>query len=377
MIVLIPAYEPDEKLIGLVERLFGTGEELSIVVVDDGSGPDYDTVFAAVARLGCTVIGHSRNRGKGFALKRGFEHVESHFPGHDVVCADCDGQHNVDDILRVARKVATAGVSRSAGARSGPAAMVLGGRRFTGRVPATSRFGNAVTRIVFARATGQRLYDTQTGLRAYPHSMLPWLCSVGGDRFEYELDVLLHASEAGMTIREVPIQTIYLEGNASSHFRPLVDSARVYAPLVKFSLSSIAAFAVDVVLLFVVNALTANLLLSVVAARVVSANVNFLTNRRVVFARGPERSMATCAARYFALAGTLMIANFALLHVLYEHAQVNLVIAKLTTEAALFLASYQVQKRVVFGHCADAPVPTASAPMVEVSARSERRTATV
>ena len=370
MIVLIPAYEPDDKLLGLVERLFRSGESLSVVVVDDGSGPEYDSVFAAVARLGCTVIGHPRNRGKGFALKRGFEHVESHFPGRDVVCADCDGQHSVVDILRVAREVAVQ--------RSGTGCMVLGGRRFTGRVRAKSRFGNAATRIVFARATGQGLYDTQTGLRAYPHSMLRWLCSVEGERFEYELNVLLHASEAGMTIREVPIQTIYLEGNASSHFRPLIDSARVYAPLVKFSLSSIAAFLVDVGLLFMANALTGNLLLSVVTARVVSSNVNFLTNRRLVFARRNERSIASSAARYFALAGGVMMANFALLHVFYERAGVSLVLAKFATEAALFVASYQIQRRVVFGDRAierDA-APATSAPPV-VMRRDERHTTTV
>ena len=367
MIVLIPAYEPDDKLIGLVERIFRSGESLAVVVVNDGSGPEYDPVFAAVALLGCIVIGHSRNRGKGFALKRGFEFVERHFSGHDVVCADCDGQHSVIDILRVARAVAAS-----------EHAMVLGSRRFTGQVPAASRFGNAVTRVVFARSTGHRLYDTQTGLRAYPQSMLRWLCTVEGDRFEYELNLLLHASEAGMTIQEVPIETIYLEGNASSHFRPLIDSARVYAPLVKFSLSSIAAFVVDVVLLFVIAAVTGNLLLAVVTARVVSSNVNFLVNRRLVFDRRDKRTTVGCAGRYFALVAAIMAANFALIHAMYERVGANLVLSKFTTEAVLFVASYQIQKRLVFPTPSTSTDPTAFPAATPVNARrAERRTSTV
>jgi putative flippase GtrA len=337
VIVLIPAYEPDERLLRLAERLLEVGQGLSVLVVDDGSGPEYAHLFRRAAAIGCTVIGHFPNRGKGFALKRGFEHAETHFPGQDVVCADCDGQHSVVDILRVARAVATP-----------PAAVVLGARRFTGRVPLASRFGNTATRIAFARSTGRILFDTQTGLRGYPHSMLTWLRSVGGDRFEYELDLLLHASEADMTIKEVPIETIYLDGNASSHFRPLIDSARVYAPLMKFSLSSIVAFVVDVVVLFVMAAVTGNLLASVVTARVMSSNVNFFTNRRLVFGALRGRSVARCALRYFSLAASIMSANYLLMHLFHERAGAALALAKFATEALLFAASYQIQKRLVF-----------------------------
>ncbi|MEO8694610.1 MAG: GtrA family protein [Acidimicrobiales bacterium] len=337
MIVVIPAYEPDMKLIRLIEEIAATGDGIKVLLVNDGSAPQYDAIFDRAAALGCTVIGHRINRGKGFALKQGFDYVERYFPGHDVVCADCDGQHSVIDILRVAETVA-----------AHPNAMVLGSRRFTGRVPLTSRFGNAVTRVVFARSTGQRLYDTQTGLRGYPGSMLAWLRTVQGERFEYELNVLLEAAEVGVTIRELPVETIYLEGNASSHFRPLVDSARVYAPLVKFSLSSLGAFGLDVALLVATRALTGNLLVSVVSARVVSSTFNFVTNRRLVFCRGHGRTAAECARRYFGLVVAIMTVNYSLMYALYERLGAGLLLAKLVTEAALFGASYQVQKRFVF-----------------------------
>jgi putative flippase GtrA len=312
-------------------------------LVNDGSGPEYDSIFDRAAQLGCIVIGHPINRGKGFALKRGFEFIERFFSGCDVVCADCDGQHSVIDILRVAKAVAAR-----------PDTLVLGSRRFTGRVPMASRFGNAITRVVFARSTGQRLYDTQTGLRGYPASMLPWLQTVHGDRFEYELEVLLQAADKGVTIQELPVETIYIDGNASSHFRPVVDSARVYAPLVKFSLSSLSAFVVDLVLLLLAARLTGNLLVSVVAARVVSSTVNFVANRRLVF--GPdERSSFGCASRYFALVAVVVWVNYAAMWVLYERLGVALLPAKLVTETALFVASYQAQKRLIFAGRAALP----------------------
>jgi putative flippase GtrA len=236
-----------------------------------------------------------------------------------------------------------------------PDRLVLGSRKFTGTVPATSRFGNAATRIAFARSTGQRLYDTQTGLRGYPASLLEWLQTIDGDRFEYELNVLLQAAEAGLTIKELPIETIYLEGNASSHFRPLIDSARVYAPLVKFSLSSLTAFATDLGLLLAVKGLTDNLFVAVVTARLVSSTINFATNRHLVFGNRRGRSFTASAVRYFSLVGAIMCANYASMHFLYETVGLGLLSSKLITEAGLFTASYQLQKRLVFTPSDDEP----------------------
>lgn len=335
MILLIPAYEPDARLVELVADIRRTAPHQGVLVVDDGSGPAYAPVFAAVRDLGAEVIGHPVNRGKGYALKQGFAHVAAHHPGHDVVSADCDGQHRLDDILRVAERL-----------RAGDAAIVLGARAFTGDVPARSRFGNELTRGVFHWLTGLRLRDTQTGLRGYPAAQLEWLRTVEGDRFEYEIEVLLAARRAGLDLVEVPIATVYLDGNRSSHFDPLRDSIRVYLPLVKFGLSSIAAFVVDTTLFFALMALTGDLLLAVIGARATSASMNFVVNDRLVF--HGDRSRADAAWRYGALVAALLGANYALLRVLTGPLGVPLVPAKLATEVALFAVSFGVQRAVVF-----------------------------
>ncbi|MHA7279559.1 GtrA family protein [Arthrobacter sp. MDT2-2] len=381
MIILIPAYEPDAKLPALVGDLLSADPRLLVLVVDDGSGPRFTAMFDDARRAGATVIGYPSNRGKGQALKTGFGYAERHHPGEGVVCADSDGQHAVPDILQVAARVrgttpgtahgtvpGTARGTRGSVRRAG-STMILGERAFDGDVPVRSRLGNALTRTLFRLAAGARLHDTQTGLRGYPAEMLPWLQSVRGNRYEYELNLLLQAGRAGHRIDSITISTIYLAGNSSSHFRPLVDSARIYAPLLAFSLSSLAAFGIDLAAFVVLGLLTDFLLLAVVGARVLSSSVNFLANRRLVFTEGRHRPLSAAALRYFTLVVALFAANYAGIFLLTD-AGVPEVAAKVFTEAALFITSFTVQKRFLPGRGA-APTPPVPRPVLPPAGGTE------
>ncbi len=349
MIVLIPSFEPDDRLEQIVGDLI-TQSGLHVVVVDDGSGPEYADHMSAVADLGATVLTHPVNRGKGAALRTGIEHILQAHPGESVVCADSDGQHSPVDVLRVAARL-----------DEGDSAMVLGVRRFTGRVPMRSRVGNGVTARLFRALTGISLGDTQTGLRAYPAATLPWLLTIPGDRFEWELRVLLAAARDHRPIEQVEIATIYLEENASSHFRPLQDSARIYRQLLGFASSSLAGFALDAALLAVLVALGVPLVWSVLAARVVSASANYALNRRWVFGRGETPTPHRIALpRYAALAGVILVANELLIHALVNVTG-SLVVSKLVTELALFSVSFAVQRTVVFARSHQASRDAATA----------------
>lgn len=343
MIILIPAYEPDQQLPALIRSIRDAEPWATVVVVDDGSGPEYKDVFDGVKALGCHVIGYVRNRGKGFALKTGFGFIADHIPGHNVVCADSDGQHTIVDILRVGAAV-----------KPGSAAMVLGTRNFTGGVPARSKFGNNATRLLFTLATGERISDTQTGLRGYPAAMLPYLRSVRGERYEYELNLLLEAKQNGYAIHTVDIATVYLDHNSGSHFRPVADSVRIYAPLLKFLASSFAAFLVDTVVFLLLTLVTDSLLLAVVGARAVSSAVNFLVNRRVVFEHGRDRPAAAAGLRYFSLVIVLLAANYGLIYALDALSMAALP-AKILAEIALLAVSYAVQQRFLFAPAGDIP----------------------
>lgn len=336
MFVLIPSYQPDVRLIGLVSELRDALPGAHVLVVDDGSGVDYAQFFDAAVRLGAMVIAHPVNRGKGEALKLGFEYVRRAFPGEAVVTADSDGQHRIHDIARVAEELC---------GQAEPT-LVLGGRAFTGEVPLRSRVGNTMTRGVFRFATGLAVHDTQTGLRGYPAELLGWACDVPGERFEYELGVLLEAATTGIPVREITIDTVYLGKNESSHFRPVVDSFRVLRPLLSFSAVSLLSFLLDFIALLSLNALTGNLLLSVVLARAFSGSVNFVLNRKLVFNASAGRP-GWQAVRYLALALVLMFSSYGLLRVLTA-VGLSLAGAKVLSEVGLYLASYTVQRMFVF-----------------------------
>jgi glycosyltransferase involved in cell wall biosynthesis len=344
VIVLIPSYEPGAHLVPLVGSLVALRPDVEVVVVDDGSGRAYAEVFADARLAGATVLHHPENRGKGAALKTGFAFASERCPDEDIVTADADGQHTPSDILRIADEL-------RADAGTGTAALVLGVRDLRGDVPLRSRFGNAVARGLFRVAAGWRSSDTQTGLRGIPASMREWAREVPGERFEYEIEVLLRVRGAGFIAREVPIETVYLEQNASSHFRPVADSWRVTLPLLAFAGSSLIAFLADTVTLLLLSAVlpagSLSLVAAVVIARIVSASLNFAVNRRFVFPRGGAHDIRRQARRYVLLAAVLLASNVMWMAALTSFGM-PLIAAKIVTEAVLFLLSYLVQRQVVF-----------------------------
>ena len=335
MYVLIPAYQPDARLPRLILELHRADPSSKIVVVDDGSGQKFSDIFEASATAGAHVISYEHNRGKGYALREGFTWIRDVAGDSQecVVTADADGQHTLNDIFRVGRTCTDTGKS------------VLGVREFVGHVPARSRIGNTATSALFWLATGWKLKDTQTGLRAFPVALLPALLEVQGNRYEYELRVLLHLAKFRHPVTQIPIETIYEAGNPTSHFRPLQDSARIWAPLLKFAASSGVATVIDYVLVLVLNALTGALFFPVVAARLVSASVNFAMNRRVFEATGVP--LRRSALRYAALAVAVVAGSYTMLAVL-TGIGMPLWIAKIIADTTMYLVSFSAQSRYVF-----------------------------
>ena len=334
MIVVIPAYEPDEKLLRVVAEL-KRDTDYAIVVVNDGSSEAAEPVFAALPE-GVTLLRHAQNRGKGRALKTAYEYIAAHFPQSEgIVTVDADGQHLPADVVRVSEDW-----------EAHPEALVLGSRRFTGTVPWRSRAGNAITRVVFRLSTGVSVYDTQTGLRAFAVSSIPMMLEMRGERYEYEINVLLYATRQHMPIREVTIETVYIADNASSHFHPMRDSWRIYKMILLFAASSLLAAAVDYVLVLSLSALFAKqaqgLLWSVVLARVISSFLNYMLNRKLVFEDCSRRSVF----RYYLVAAGIMAANYGLLSLI--SGVMPLALAKLLVELALYPLSLYLQRRFVF-----------------------------
>ena len=338
--LIIPAYKPAKELLGLLAQFEGNDDFLPIVV-DDGSGAEFLPIFDALPP-GVTLLRHPENRGKGAALKTAFRHVLEACPQCGLaVTADADGQHRYEDILRVCKTAA-----------ANPGALVLGSRKFEGDVPLRSRFGNGVTRKVFSVASGVSVYDTQTGLRAFDRELLKRFAEIPGERYEYEINMLLTAAQSGVPILEEWIETVYLEDNASSHFNPLRDSLKIYMCIFKFAASSLLAFAIDYALALLLKALTASwpaalsLNFSVIVARLVSATVNFTVNRRVVF-NGNE-SLGKALLKYAALAGVVLALNLALMHLLTIRLGWPFALSKILVEVLLFCMNFVVQGKFVY-----------------------------
>lgn len=341
MYIIIPAYEPDQRLVNLVATIRQELSDVSVIVVNDGSDITYQHVYDKTVTLGATLLSHSYNKGKGAALKTAFSYLlEKGAADEDeyLVTIDSDGQHLVSDMLKVADAV-----------NEKQSTLVLGSRAFVGQVPARSRFGNLVTAKLFGLVTGQAIGDTQTGLRAMSTRLLPWLLGLSGDRFEYEFHMLLEAKKSGVLIEEVPIETIYLNSNESSHFRPIRDSLRIYAPFITFLGTALTATLLDALALIILMTLTNNLLLSVVVARVMSAGTQWFLNANLVFRNTRSHPMQTLS-RYVVLVLVMLACHYLLIKSLIGIG-LGLLLAKIVTETILFMISYRFQDRFVFASC--------------------------
>lgn len=264
---------------------------------------------------------------------------EELWDGNVIGVMDCDGQHLPEDMMKLFTFAATHRKT-----------MVLGVREVGKDMPLKSRLGNQITRTVFRLLSGVKVTDTQTGLRAFSSELLDQLISVEGERYEYEMNVLMVLAKAGIPIEEVPIHTIYRDkNNSGSHFRAVQDSIRIYKDIFKFMLSSFSSFILDYVLfsLFMIFLphTVALVLVANIAARMISAFYNYCMNCRFVF---HTRKKASTALEYFELAAFILFMNNVILEILVQFLGLSVYPAKLITECVLFLLSWMIQNRVIF-----------------------------
>lgn len=344
--IIIPAYKPDEKLIGTLQALVKAGFS-DLLIVNDGSGEAFAPIFAQVEAFEqVTLLHHTVNRGKGAALKTALRFFKENRPDFlGAVTADADGQHTAEDIAAVAKRMAETNH------------IVLGCRDFSGKdVPARSRFGNRFTCGTFRLFFGMNIADTQTGLRGYPRDTIEGLLSVEGDRFEYETQMLFYISSQGLPLEQVGIRTVYIEENASSHFRPIVDSLRIYSLILKYLFSSVAATVIDAGVFFLLKQFPLIAIPMVpltfpaaFLARAISSFTNYLINAKAVFKGQTNRKTL---ARYYLLAVAQIAVSaacvFAIEHLLQIRAAWLSTLIKLAVDTTLFFISFRIQHKWVF-----------------------------
>lgn len=347
IIVVIPCYRPDEKLLQLILDLHKINLS-EIILVNDGSEEFCNPTFAAATdQLGCILLSHPENLGKGMALKTGFAYILENFKDDDlaIVCADCDGQHTANDIKRI-------GIA----AADSHGGLIMGCRNFSeNNIPLRSRIGNKITRSTFKFFCGVKVSDTQTGLRGFDRPLIKRFMRTKGARFEYEMNMLIDAKENNVPIIQVPISTIYINGNETSKFSVFKDSLLVYRVFLKFMLISLSSLVIDCLLFtFVLWLCQSNfptlskamaILISTISSRFCSSLFNYTFNKKTVF---NSKNANHTFVKYYILCGVQMLLSATLVSLFSNFLPVFEVIVKLFVDTLLFFLSFVIQREWVF-----------------------------
>ena len=340
-IIIIPALNPDEKLISYVIQ---AGEK-QILIIDDGSSDDCRFIFDFLEeKEECIVLRHAINMGKGRALKDAFNYCLTNLSqtASGVITVDSDGQHSVEDVLRM--KEALTEYTDS---------LILGARNFSQEnVPPKSAFGNKMTRVVIRLLYGGNIADTQTGLRAMSYQVLPAFLTLFGERFEYETGMLIEALQKKIPIKEIEIKTIYYAENKGTHFRPVSDSWKIYklifGTFFKYAFSSFSSSIIDLgsfqlfsYLLKGTN-LSVQVWMATILARIISSLYNYCVNRNIVFKQDCKGN--NTFLKYYILCVCQMCTSAALVYLFVRVIGLPRLFIKVIVDMLLFFVSFRIQK---------------------------------
>lgn len=349
IVILIPAYCPEEGMIAFIEKLHNSFA--NIVVVNDGCSEEYKHIFDAVS-VNAKIVKHETNKGKGRALKTGYEYIKANYPECvGVVSADADGQHTVTDIVKCCEIF-----------KNNDTSVIFGCRDFKSdtAIPPRSRFGNRLTSRLMKFFCDIELSDTQTGLRVVPSSLLDEMINIKGERYEYEMNAILRLKELDVAFVEVPIEVIYIDDNSSSHFNPIKDSIRIYKLFVKFCLSSFGSSILDLLLFtivcFVLNPNKLGLIsghfvtvyyvvIATVVARIFSGIFNYYINRWIF---GNRSKVTVSGPKYLLLWFVQMCLSAVIVTGLAFALPIHETIIKMLVDTTLFFISYKIQQKWVF-----------------------------
>ena len=329
-LIIIPALNPDKRLIDMVIKLKTSGLK-NILVVDDGSSSM--RIFNKLEKMDVKIIHHEVNKGKGCALKTAFANYGKYFKKIDgFITVDADGQHSVSDILNISNQL--------------DKNIIFGVRNFKEKnVPFRSKFGNKFSSLFLYFSTGMKLNDTQTGLRAFPVSYKDFLLNIEGERFEYEMNVLMELAKNKENIISVPIETIYENDNKGSHFHALKDSMIIYGDFFRYVFVAILSAAIDLTLFTIFLKTNNIIMLSTICARIISGLINFILNK--VYSFKANDNFLKQFILYLILFTLNMFVSGGIVTLL-KFIPTSKTFIKAIVDIIIFLVNYYVQKRYIF-----------------------------
>lgn len=261
-----------------------------------------------------------------------------------MLTSDSDGQHAVNDTLAVAKKMSETNN------------FTLGIRNFNDpSVPFKSKAGNKITSRIFKLMFGKWISDTQTGLRGIPHYMLKECMKYVGEKYDYEITMLIGATRS-LPYEEVIIDTIYIDDNATSHFNPILDSWKIYKVMLNsffgFMMSSLASSAVDIGLFAILSKIVfrsfivySPIIISTVIARICSSLFNYKINKNVIFKYQTGKAMFI---KYGTLVVCTMLVSALLVDKITLLLKIDSTIIKIIVDSSLYFVNFYIQKDFVF-----------------------------
>ena len=332
-IALIPAYKPTHSLITLAQILLQ--RNFIVIIVNDGSPSAFDSVFTQLPPQ-AILLKNAINLGKGAALKHGINYAINHFPNAKcIITLDCDGQHSVDDVLNLRDKFIANKVD-----------LAIGTRGFKANVPLRSKFGNNLTAFIFRMLFGKRLQDTQSGLRAFSVEFGKKLLPLSFNGYEFEMQMLILACNNETKILQVPIRTIYIDNNASSHFNPIFDSLSIYCVLFRHIGNSLLTALIDYVVFVFSFAMGFSLFACMISGRIVAGSFNFIVGKNFVFKS--KGNVIFEIVSYVLLTLFLMLISMKSIAIISTHSGISEILVKPFCEAGIFAISFLVQRFIIF-----------------------------
>ena len=334
-IALIPAYKPSNNLISLADNLLQNN--FIVIIVNDGSPSAFDDIFGALNK-NAILLKNAINLGKGAALKYGINHALSTFPlATCIITLDCDGQHQIKDVINLYDRFCANGSDFAIGVRN------FGAESAT---PLRSKFGNNLTIFIFKTLFGKAIKDTQSGLRAFNLVFAKKLLSLPYNGYEFEMQMLILACNSNVKILQVPITTIYIDNNASSHFNPILDSLSIYAVLFRHIGNSLFTAMIDYVVFVISFTLGFSLLASMIGGRIVAGSFNFIVGKKFVFKS--KGNIWFEIFSYAMLTIILMLISMKSIAVFSAYSGISEILVKPFCEAGIFAISFLVQRFFIF-----------------------------
>lgn len=344
-LILIPAYNPDQDLITLVDGLINMGFD-KILIVDDGSEQASQWVFDKLLDYPyCIIYKHEKNKGKGAAVKTGLAHFIGDFPDYDLlITTNADGYHSLEAIESV-----------TLSAMKNTDSLVLGVKDFSKiNLPLHNRLGKWISEKMIYFFLPQDILDIQTGLRGISRKFASTFMALAGESSDYETNMVLQCQQSEIPIKQVPIKTPFFKKKKGENFHPVLEALKMYWQFIKYIIVALLTTIIDVTtfMLFVALFIDASpnnyILYATVVSRIISLLFNYILNHKTVF--HPYSGTLQTFLKYALICAVNILASAYLVKAIYllTNMHMNLALIKILVSFLLFFFNYYLQKKWVF-----------------------------